>query len=189
MSYVDFAALKEAVSIEQVVGLLGLEMKQTGNQLRGPCPQCETGGDRALVITPEKGVYYCFSDQKGGDMIALAGHIEGLAMKDAAVFIDNALTVPEEKVAKETSSNKKLQPLNLDFNHELVSAIGLDPTAAEAMGIGYCSKGVMKGTVAIPVRDESGELLHYVGVDTPVTLPKALQYQGENVVAFKKKSA
>jgi len=188
-NYVDFTALKEAVTIEQVAQLLDLELKQTNGQLRGPCPTCNSGGDRALVITPSKGLYYCFAEKKGGDMIALAGHIEGLAMKDAAQFINDTLTVPEEKVAKETSSNKKLQPLTLEHDHELVTAIGLDPTAAEALGIGYCSKGIMKGIVAFPLRDEDGVLQHYVGVDSPVTLPKALQYQGENVVKFEKKSA
>jgi len=186
MSFVDFAALKEAISIDRVVDLLGLSMKQTGGQLRGPCPVCQSGGDRALVVTPEKGVYYCFADKKGGDLIALAAHIREESAKDAATFIHNAFTVPEAKEVKETA--KKLQPLSLDPNHELVTAIGFDPEAADALGIGYCAKGVMKEMVAIPLRDETGELQHYVGVDQPVTLPKALQYQGENVVKFQKKA-
>lgn len=189
MSYVDFAALKEAVTIEEVVDLLNLELKSSNSQLRGPCPTCNSGGDRALVVTPAKGVYYCFADKKGGDLIALAAHVRGEAAKDAAVFIHSSLTVPQEKEVKETTSIKKLQPLNLDPGHELVTAIGLDPEAAKALGIGYCKKGVMAGQVAIPLRDANGQLLHYVGVDTPVTLPKALQYQGENVVSFPKKSA
>ncbi len=185
-SFIDFNVLKETVTIDQVAGLLGLELKQSGGQLRGPCPACKSGGDRALVITPEKGVYYCFADKKGGDLIALAAHIREVGMKDAAEFIHNSATVPQE-TAKET---KKLQPLTLDPNHELVTAIGLDPASADALGIGYANKGIMKGQVAIPLRDENGELLHYVGVDSPVTLPKALQYQAENVVSFpKKKSA
>jgi hypothetical protein len=184
-SYVDFAALKEAISIEQVAQMLDLQLKQNNGQFRGPCPTCGTGGDRALVITPAKGLFYCFADKKGGDQISLAAHIREEALKDAAQFITGSSTVPEEKVAKET---KKLQPLTLEHDHELVTAIGFDPEVAEALGIGYCKKGVMKGTVAIPLRDEDGQLLHYVGVDSPVTLPKALHY-AENVVAFPKRSA
>lgn len=188
MPYVDFAALKEAVDIEQVANLLQLELKRSNNQLRGACPVCNSGSDRTLVVTPAKGAFYCFADKKGGDLIALAAHIRGESAKDAAVFINNSLTVPEEKEVKETEI-KKLQPLSLDNEHELVTAVGFDPIAAEALGIGYCPRGVMKGMVAIPIRDERGELLHYVGVDCPVTLPKALQFQGENVVNFPKKTA
>ena len=188
MPYVDFAALKEAVDIEQVTNLLDLELKRSNNQLRGPCPTCQSGGDRALVVTPAKGMFYCFADKKGGDLIALAAHIRGEGMKDAATWLDNSLTVPERSEAKETD-NKKLRPLPLDHEHELVAAVGFDPDAAANLGIGYCNKGLMRGQVAIPLRDETGQLLHYVGVDTPVTLPKDLQYQGENVVKFQKITA
>jgi DNA primase len=185
MSFIPFDELKENVSIEQAAQMLTLELKQNNGQLRGPCPTCGTGGERALVITPAKNVFYCFAEKKGGDQISLVAHIRGEALKDAAQFLTGSSTVPEAKVAKKT---QKLQPLSLEHDHELVTAIGLDPETAESLGIGYCKKGVMKETVAIPLRDEDGQLLHYVGVDSPVTLPKALQYN-ENVVAFPKKTA
>jgi hypothetical protein len=69
MPFVDFAALKQRVSIEQTAVLLGLQTNPAGNQLRAACPACKEGGDRAIVITPEKGLFYCFPGKVGeGDV-------------------------------------------------------------------------------------------------------------------------
>ena len=56
MPFVDFAELKTRVSIEQAMQMLGLKLVPHGSQHRGACPACETGGDRALVVTPAKGL-------------------------------------------------------------------------------------------------------------------------------------
>jgi len=53
-SFIDFAALKERISVEAAIPLLGLSLKQQNGQWRGPCPACKSGGDRALVVTPSK---------------------------------------------------------------------------------------------------------------------------------------
>ena len=68
---IDYAELKTRVSIHDAIQKLGLELKPAGHQLRGFCPQCKTGSDRALVITPDKSLFYCFSAKTGGDQIAL----------------------------------------------------------------------------------------------------------------------
>jgi DNA primase len=175
--FIDFAELKARVSIEQVVQMLGLQMRQTSGQLRGPCPFCKQGGDRALVITPAKSAYYCFAQQKGGDQIALAAHILGVSVKDAAQEIAQRAGIrtgtskvstsprqqlPESETAKET---QKLQPLSyLEADHPAVEAVGFDPDVAKAIGIGYAGKGIMRGCVAVPIRDEHGQLLGYIGV-------------------------
>src|SRR3954471_12323 len=79
----DFAVLKERVSIEQAAQSLGLKLTPTGAQHRGPCPACGTGGPRALVITPAKGLFYCFSAGIGGDLISFWGHIQKCSLADA----------------------------------------------------------------------------------------------------------
>jgi hypothetical protein len=69
--YIDFAALKQRVSIEQAARLLGLTLKQNGTQLRGPCPACGTTDQRALVLTPSKGMFYCHDAKTGGYLFRL----------------------------------------------------------------------------------------------------------------------
>ena len=83
MAFIDFAELKDKLSFGETINLLELGLKRSGNQYRGPCPACGTGGDRALVVTEGKG-FFCFAEKKGGDQIALAAHILGIGAKDAA---------------------------------------------------------------------------------------------------------
>lgn len=185
MPFIDFNALKESVTIEQVVSLLGLKMKPSQKQLRSECPACATGGDRALVVTPERGVYFCFSDSKGGDCIALAAHIRKESPKDAAAFIAQSLsTVPQEKV-KKPESNEKLQTLSgLDCRHEAIEAIGLCPDVAERFSIGYRTKGAGQGSVMIPIRDEKGVVHGWLGVTEFTFIPK--DFQPTNVIPLKR---
>src|ERR1700712_478258 len=178
--FVDFQEIKQRVSIEDAVKMLGLQMKPGNNQLRGPCPACKEGGDRALVITPSKSAFYCFADKKGGDQIALVAHIQGMAVRDAALFLagDNrtsnstvgtSQTVPEGESGKQ--GDRTLAPLSyLEADHPAVDAVGFDADFCKKHGIGYAGKGLMRGTVAIPFRDEHGTLLGYVGV-TECKLP------------------
>jgi DNA primase len=196
MSFVDFNELKQRVSIEEAVRVLGLNVKPGNHQLRGPCPSCRTGGDRALVITPSKGVYFCFAEKKGGDQIALAAHIKGVSVKDAAQFLaggnctvpststGTSQPVPESESGKQ--GNRTLAPLSyLESDHPAVDAVGFDTEVAQKLGIGYAGKGLMRGTVAVPIRNEHGELLGYIGI-TEAKLPPDFT---TNVVPFAKKSA
>jgi hypothetical protein len=45
---------------------------------------CKSGGDRALIVTKSKGLFYCFAARKGGDAIALAAKIRGCGQNEAA---------------------------------------------------------------------------------------------------------
>jgi DNA primase len=186
--FVDFSELKQRASIEDVASMLRLNLKPGNNQLRGPCPHCNSGGDRALVITPAKGAFYCFAGHKGGDAIALVAHIRNVSVKDAAQEIAEHVgmtgsqkQVPESEVRQE--SGKTLTALSyLENEHPAVEAIGFDIEVAKRLGVGYAGKGIMRGTVAVPIRDERGKLLGYIGI-TEARLPPDFT---ANVVKFPK---
>ena len=180
-SYVDFEDLKQRISIEAAAKQLQLKLKQEGDKFRAPCPAC---GDnpRSLAISGSKNVFYCHSPQKGGDQIALVAHVRECSMKDAAHWLNNSHTVPE----KVDADPDRMQPLSyLEHDHELVQVIGFEPTEAEALGLGYAPKGVMRGTVAIPLRTGDGTLTGYIGI-TDARLPKSLKIPQSNVVPLKK---
>lgn len=195
MSFVDFAALKEAVSFSAAIDLLNLSLKQSGNQWRGPCPSCARAGDRALVITDGRG-FYCWGIKKGGDVIALAAHVLTLSAKDAAQELAERagiVPVPERNSTSTVRSptvpesegvgGSKLSPLSyLEHGHEAVVAAGFDPEFCELHGIGYAPRGMMKGTIAIPFRDVAGNLLGYIGVED-CRIPSDFM---TNVVKFKR---
>ena len=174
MSYLDFDAIKADHPIGDVAERLGLNLKRSGKQMRGKCPVCEASSDRNLVITPEKGVYYCFSDGKGGDVIALEGHVMGLGVKDAAAWIAGDTCHKDKTDPKERRGDERgFKPLDyLDPEHEAVLAVGFEPDDALALGIGYAPRGVLRGTVAVPVRNDDGTIAGYIGITEAKTAPQ-----------------
>ena len=184
MAYsVDFAELKQRVSIEHVASWIGAQLKPHGPQLRGPCPLCKAGGDRAFVITPAKGCYFCFGDcRKGGDIIALVSKAKGLSAKEAAEAIARQFggaqkgTVPDRSPQPERQEKAALKPLDyLQGDHEAVACLGLNAETAAAFGMGYAPKGILRGRVAVPIRDRTGVLLAYCGIaTTPEQSPRFL---------------
>jgi DNA primase len=174
MPYTDFKTLKERFTIEKTAELLGLQLKRSGDALRGPCPACQSGGERAIIVTPGKGVFFCFAAREGGDLIQLAAHIRKCDVKDAALWLDGSsgdkrprASAPAEKgTAQET-----LAPLGyLEHDHVAVEALGFAAEDAAALGIGYAPKGILRGTIAIPIRLENGVLAGYIGI-TEAKLP------------------
>lgn len=175
MSFIDFEEVKKNYKIEDVAERLGLELISKNNQLRGECPVCGEGGSRAFCITPAKQRFYCFGCSTGGDSIEMVARIQGVHPKEAANWI--AGTTPEEKSTKKRPKpSEGFKPLDyLDPEHDAVDALGITPLDAGEIGIGYAPRGVMRGTVAVPIRLSDGRLIGYLGV-TEAIVPKEWKY-------------
>jgi DNA primase len=190
--FVDFAEVKARCSIEQAAKLLGLQTTEERMQLRAPCPACGNGGPRAIVITPSKNLFHCFLSKAGGDQIALVSHVKGASQKDAAALMLGAETKGTVQ-STSTAQNGTVPPHDhfppldyLEFDHVVVESLGIEASTAQALGIGYASKGLMKGYVAVPVRLPTGELTGYIGI-TEGKVPK--EFHLSRVVTFPKKTA
>lgn len=180
--FLNFEEIKASNPIGEVGERLGLHMTPSAKSLRGKCPVCESSGDRNLVITPDKGVYFCFTDGKGGDVLQLVVHIKGVGVKQAAEWLQGpAKVIPdkgnrskEKETGVEASEGfKALEYLQPD--HEAVIALGFEPGDAERLGIGYAPRGILRGKVAIPVRLANGKLAGYLGV-TECQLPPSWKF-------------
>lgn len=174
-TFIDFEAVKADNPIDQVAERLGLTLTKRGNQLRGLCPSGQ-GGERAFVITPSKGVWYSFGLQEGGDVLALVELINQCTTKEAAQFLAGDTVPPEkrkERPSKESGSERGFRPLDyLQADHPAVEALGMEAEDAELLGIGYASRGVLRGTVAVPIRLEDGTLSGYIGITEAKLPPK-----------------
>jgi len=177
----DFALLKEKVTLEQAAQMLGLTLHLERDKLRGECPACDSSNRRALVLTPSKSVWYCWGAHVGGSVIDLVAHIRKVDLKDAAdeladhFGIGTKRTAPTVPPAPQRAQEREagLKPLDyLDHDHAAVEAVGFDPETARALGIGWASKGLMRGMVAVPVRLEDGTLAGYIGVQECRLPPK-----------------
>jgi DNA primase len=171
----DFAAIKEKLTIEQAAQMLGLQVKQQGAQKRGKCPACATGGDRALVITPAKQLFYCFSAGIGGDLISLVGHIEKCSLADAGKHLADHFGIGNTHSPKPTAPpEQKREPTRhqfdpeayatrLDASHPALEALGLAPDTLREFRAGYATTGVNRGRLAVAVADKDGNILGFVG--------------------------
>jgi DNA primase len=194
-TFLDFALIKEQIKIGQVVQMLGLRMK--GNdQLRSACPACRKGGDRALAVNLSRGSYYCFADSHGGDCIGLCAHIRRTGQREAAEEIARHFGVDQPERNPKTHQKPAeapgdgLKPLDyLEHEHPAVETLGFDAETAQALGIGYACKGIMRGLVAVPIRLETGELVGYIGLTEIAKLPPQWKLPNWNVVKLEKKPA
>jgi DNA primase len=179
MPFVDFAELKTRVSIEQAVQMLGLNLVMHGSQFRGACPVCKAGGDRALIVTPAKGLFYCFAKKTGGDVIALTAHIRGTTVKDAADELNRTFgtvqnstgTVSKSRATAPQAQEARKQPAfdpeayaaRLDASHASLAPLGLSAETLKAWKAGYSNSGTNRGRLAIALHDRDGNILGFVG--------------------------
>jgi DNA primase len=198
MPFVDFAELKARVSIEQAAQLLGLNLLPHGSQFRGACPACKTGGDRALVMTPAKGLFYCFAAKLGGDAIALTAHLRGLSVKDAADQLNRAFgtvqnststvsknraTAPQAQAARKQSAfDPEAYAARLDASHASLAPLGISAQALTDWKAGYANSGTNRGRLAIALHDRDGNILGFagrsLGTEQPaLTIPNAINPQ------------
>lgn len=177
-TFIDFAEIKQKVPIEQVASWLELTLEDTGKQLRGCCPIHKGSDKRDFVITPSKGLFYCFKCKEGGDLIKLYAAVTGTDQKMAATEIarltgvsdsnqkegDREVGSQSPKTEIDESKPKPFQPLTyLLPEHESVQGLGITMDTAEYFGAGFAPKGVLRGRVAIPIHDREGTLLGYAG--------------------------
>lgn len=177
----DFEQIKQDHRIEDVADRLDLELKKAGHQLRGPCFS-GAEGDRKLVITPAKGLWYSFALNEGGDVIKLVSMVNNVSAKEAAAWIAGADTAPEkrqtrsERTSSRDGSERGLRPIDyLEPDHPAVEAIGFSVPDAEELGLGFAPRGMMRGLVAVPLRTVEGTLVGYIGI-TEARVPKEMKW-------------
>ena len=180
-AYIDFAALKEQVTLEQCARMLGLQMKQVPGGFRGPCP-VHTGNPRALAVTPGKG-FFCFGSHKGGDQIQLVAHCRNcsprMAAEEIAKHFGNSTvpgTVPG-RGAGTVPGNSSPQPpqerprgfdpeaylKSLDPEHEALVPLELAADTLREFQAGFSPSGVNRGRLAIALKDRNGSVLGFGG--------------------------
>lgn len=86
-------------------------------------------------------------------------------------------------IPKEPKGNPVLDlELSLDAEHPFLTDRGVTHEQAEAFGIGFCSRGMMRNRIAIPLHNTHGELVAYVGryaiEPVPEDQPKYKQPKG-----------
>jgi DNA primase len=183
----DFKELRQQVSIEKVADWLGINL---GPKLRGACPLCED--PRSFTITPVKGLWGCFKCGKKGSILDLVMEMRQVKLPEAGKLIEEQFlgkgqsrrdsTVPAGTNAERLAKVAE----RLDPEHPGVDAVGFSTEFAVAHGIGFSASGAGKGYVLIPFRDETGQLLGYIGTTEELWLPK--DFKEQKVVPISKRA-
>lgn len=189
---VDFRAIRSALSMEQLLWHYGLldQFKRTGDSLSGPCPIHKGSNPTQFRVSLTKNLWNCFSECKhGGNTLDFIAKMEGVDIHAAAhKAIEwfnlttegfahgeeddaDALGKPaprEVSKAKEPEQVKPNAPLKfrldkLEREHPYLSERGLSEETIIDFGLGYCTKGVMQGHIAIPIHNAKGEVVAYAG--------------------------
>jgi DNA primase len=94
MPGIDFAAVRDSVSLLDVLQLLDLHpIRRRGNRLRGPCPfGCNTS-PRDFAGYLETDRYYCFCCHRGGNQLELWADVQRLRLFEAARDLCHRLNI------------------------------------------------------------------------------------------------
>ena len=98
--------IKERLSILDVVGAY-VELKNAGKSYKGKSPFTNEKTP-SFYVSPDRGMYYCFSSQKGGDMFTFIEEMEGVDFKGALKILAEKAHVelvpedPKKRDARET---------------------------------------------------------------------------------------
>src|ERR1017187_4409946 len=84
-TWVDFQAVKQAVSIGQVFDRYGIKLKRTGKELHGRCPIHQGKGDDSFRANTEKNAFQCFSCQAKGNVLDFVAAMEKCSIRDAGL--------------------------------------------------------------------------------------------------------
>jgi hypothetical protein len=157
--YVDFAGIKERVSMEAAVGFLGLkQLERSGDQCRYQCPMCK--GNRDLSVNVGKQVFKCFSWGKGGtDSIALVAHVRGIRQRDAAVLLD------QQFPAQQATSPAPKAETGGGAVPDIAEMLGISPAALSALGAEYDEQSKR---FVIPLRGSGGVQVGSLGIATTI---------------------
>lgn len=204
--YIDFTDLKSRVNITDVLRLLNIATKQEGAQLRARCPIHKGSDPRGFVVTPAKGLWYCFNGCNGGDMIALVAKVRGCEPREAARFIAEGTgassknstvpkgnhSSPQPREEKRRGFDAEAYAKGLDPAHAALAALEIAPETLREWKAGYATSGVNRGRLAIAIVARDGTTIGYagraVGEETPrLSFPNGLSPQefifGEHRVA------
>lgn len=189
-NWIDFKELRSKLDFEAVLKHYGVEVKRKGNQHHGFCPLPNHQGKRnspSFSANLERGIFQCFGCGAKGNVLEFAALMEksdpkdGTALHKVAAELQKrfcpemgddgqAPKAPAKKPDKPESELPVVvnEPLNfelkgLDARHPYLLNRGFTPETIERFGLGFCSRGMLKDRIAIPLHDHEGKLVGYAG--------------------------
>jgi putative transposase len=107
---IDFHAVRAAVTLAAVLGLLGFQPRTThGAQQRGPCPLhgSTAGTSRCFSVNHSDHIFHCFKCGRSGNALDLWAQATRQTPYDAAVDLCQRLNIPLPLLRRQTTANRE----------------------------------------------------------------------------------
>lgn len=186
MTWIDYKHIKSHVKFEQVLSYYNIQLRNSGaGHLMGSCPLPDHAGDRsnktAFHVDLKKNAYNCFTHCGGGNVIDFVANMEKCEFREAAIklnelfLIDTSGANPDPKPIEIISSKNPdhLEAINKPLTFELKGLKVKHPflmkekkltlQTIKHFGLGFCSKGLLAGWIAIPIHNIHGGVVAYAG--------------------------
>ncbi len=111
---IDFAALRAAIPIAQVLGQLGFVPRSSyGGQQRGACPLHGSthGTARCFSVNLNAHTFHCFKCGRSGNALDLWAAAQRLPIYDAAVDLCQKLNIPVPVLTSPTTGHREEEPV------------------------------------------------------------------------------
>jgi DNA primase len=180
--WADFAAVKQAVSLEAVLRHYQIPgLRRHRDQLQGRCPIHRGQRDDSFRVHLTKNIFQCFACQAHGNVLDFVAAMEQCSLREAALRLQQwfgirapglrlySAAAGRQKgklVRKEEGSNLPLHfaLTGVERNHPYLAQRGIDPATAAEFGVGfYPGPGLMSGRIVIPIRNLRGQPVAYAG--------------------------
>ena len=192
-SWIDFKELRANLGFEQLLRHYGVEIKRKGNQHQGFCPLPNHNGKKnspSFSANLERGIFQCFGCGAKGNVLEFAALMEGVVVEDTTALRSVGIELQKrffpghgrESPMRAASTAKSAPPVQavvatpvvinapLDFelkglqqDHPYLLGRGFTEATTQHFGLGYCSRGMLRGRIAIPLHDQKGQLVGYSG--------------------------
>jgi DNA primase len=96
MPGVDYASVRSAITIAQVLDLMGFAIQtRTGNQVRGACPLhiASSPQSRTFSANLKTNRFQCFKCKKSGGQLELWAEFRGITAYEAAIDLCERLAI------------------------------------------------------------------------------------------------
>ena len=141
--------IKEKLTIEEVIASY-VELHKAGKNLKGKSP-FTAEKTPSFYVSPDRGMYYCFSSNQGGDMFTFIEAMEGVDFKGALKILAEKAgveLVPEDP-KKRTERETKYAVLEAatKFYEEALRGSGVKAAAAYLHKRGVTDKTIQLGRI------------------------------------------
>jgi len=186
--WINFKELRARLNFEDVLRHYGIEIKRKGVQHQGFCPLPNHNGSQnspSFSANLERGIFHCFGCGAKGNVLEFAALMQGVDVNDGEALRSVAVELQQQFFPQGASTRKKpvtdaqkpepkstpiavnapldFELKDLDVGHPYLSSRGFTRDTMRFFGVGFCSRGLLKDRVAIPLHGLDGKLLGYAG--------------------------